>query len=504
MPVTVTGARRVLAEAVRFARDTGTAGALARVPGVPADLARHLEFTHVALAVAADDARDVVDALTGLGVPVHDPGDGHVVRGRVDGCPREVEVTVVRDGAHDGGHRLVFTAGTDDEVLLRGVRATLLDAGLRPDGGDHDERATSLRFRGPTALELRLPGPRPALLALHTGPPDRARRAVLDLVTGAWRTRAVAVAAELGVADLLADGPRTTADLAARTEVVEDRLRRLLAFLAELGVFHREGERWSLTDVGAMLRADAEGSQRDLARVYGGLFYRSFGALEHAVRTGGSAFEHVHGARPFEHYAANPADARLFEGLMAAGTSFLDLVPGLLDLPARGTAVDVGGGDGRLLAAVLGAAPGLRGVLFDRPHVTGAARRVLDGRGCGDRAEVVAGDFFRDPVPAGADLYLLSRIMQDWADERCSLILRNVRAAMTGDSLLAMVERPIREDRPSPLPRAFDVHMMANTAEGRERTTGEYRDLLAANGLTLVDVRDLPLDMAVLLVRATG
>ncbi|MDU0293911.1 methyltransferase [Saccharothrix longispora] len=503
VPGTVAGARRALADAVRFVRDAGTAEALARVPGAPAGLARHLEFTHAALAVTGDDVRDVVDALAGLGVAVHDPGEAHVVRGRVEGCPRGLEVTVLPGPAADG-HRLVFTATTDDDVLLRGVHATLLDAGLRPDGGDHDGDATSLRFCGSTDVELRLPGPRPALLARHAGPSDRPQRAMLDLMTGAWRTRAVAAVAELGVADLLADGPRTTADLAARTGALESRLHRLLAFLAALGVFHRDGDRWSLTDVGAMLRRDAEGSQRDLARIYGGLFYRSFTGLEHTVRAGGSAFEHVHGVLPFEHFAANPADARLFEGAMAAGTSFLDLVPRLLDLPERGTVVDVGGGDGRLLGAVLGAGPGLRGIVFDRPHVVGAGRRVLDELGCGDRAEVVAGDFFHDPVPAGADLYLLSRIMHDWADERCSVILRNVRAAMPRGAVLALVERPIREDRPSPLPLAFNVHMMVNTVEGGERTTEQHRNLLAANGLTLEDVRDLPLDMAVLVARATG
>ncbi|MFE2757214.1 methyltransferase [Actinosynnema sp. NPDC059335] len=208
----------------------------------------------------------------------------------------------------------------------------------------------------------------------------------------------------------------------------------------------------------------------------------------------------MHGAQLFEHLAAYPADARLFEGAMAAGTSFLGLVPGLPDLPATGTVVDVGGSDGRLLDLVLTAAPGLRGVLFDRPHVTAAAAEVPAAHG--ERAEVVAGDFFHDPVPAGGDLYLLSRIMHDWDDERCSAILRNVRAAMAEGATPAVVERPIRDDPGTLLPLAFDVHMMVNTVQGGERTTDEHRRLPAADGFALEDVRELPLDVAVLIARA--
>ncbi|MEU4746989.1 methyltransferase, partial [Actinosynnema sp. NPDC023658] len=330
---------------------------------------------------------------------------------------------------------LAFRVRDHDDVLLRGVCGTLLDAGLTPDGGgyrDHDD-VTVLHFRTTTGpdlarMELRLPGHHAALLELHVGRPDQPRRSMLDLMTGAWRTRAVAAAAELGLADLLSDGPLDTAELAGRTGSRPDKLRRVLAYLAALGVFRRDGEQWSLTEVGALLRTDAAGSQRDLARIYGGLFYRSFSGLEHAVRTGVSGFSHVYGVQPFEHFASHPADARLFEGAMAAGTAFLELVPALLDLPAGGTVVDVGGGDGRLLDLVLAAAPGLRGVLFDRPHVMGAATATLAGHG--GRAALVAGDFFQDPVPTGGDLYLLSRIMHDWDDERCSTILRNVRAAM--------------------------------------------------------------------------
>lgn len=538
MSVTVTGARgalgekdfRRMVEAVRFIRDTSTADALAAVLGgdPPVSIIRHLEFAHVAALVSAEHVPDVIASLADLGVAARDPIPSRVVRDRLRGrTGLDLDVRIVRgtvagadelpglelfvvcggsalsDTDREAESHLAFRVTADDEVLSRGVRGTLLDAGLTADGGGYDEHgnATVLYFRGAGRLELRLPGHHAGLLARHIGPPDRPRRAMLDLMTGAWRTRAVAAAAELGVADLLADGPRGTAELADRTGTLEDKLRRLLAYLAALGVFRRDGDEWSLTDVGAMLRSDIAGSQRDLARIYGGLFYRSFSGLEHTLRTDESAFAHVYGAQPFEHFAAHPADARLFEGAMAAGTTFLELVPALLDLPATGTVVDVAGGDGRLLGLVLAAAPGLRGVLFDRPHVIGAAADVLVAHG--DRVAVVAGDFFHERVPPGGDLYLLSRILQDWDDERCSVILRNVRAAMAEGATLAVVERPIRDDRVSLLPLAFNVHMMVNTVQGRERTADEHRKLLAANGFALEDIRELPLDMAVLVARAT-
>ncbi|MFE9748117.1 methyltransferase [Saccharothrix saharensis] len=525
MTVTVSGAPgalgerdlRRLAETVAFVRERSTGDALAAVVGgePPACLVRHLEFGHAAVFVAAAPS-GLIGVLARLGVDAREPGPGRVVRGRAG---QELDVRVVRgavgsrevrllvpqeemsEAEREAESHVAFRLGDDDEVVLRGVCATLQESGLTPDGGGHDGQDTTLYFRGTTRLAVQAPGHHADALEHHVGRPDQPRRSMLDLMTGAWRTRAVAAAAELGIADLLADGPLDTAELAARTGSRPDKLRRVLAYLAGLGVLGRDGERWSLTEVGTLLRGDVAGSQRDLARIYGGLFYRSFSGLEHAVRTGESGFRHVYGAQPFEHFAANPADARLFEGAMAAGTAFLGLVPGLLDLPDTGTVVDVGGGDGRLLDLVLAAGPGLRGVLFDRPHVAGAAAEVLARHGA--RASVVAGDFFHDPVPAGADLYLLSRIMHDWDDERCSTILRNVRAAMAEGATLAVVERPIQDDPRTLLPLAFNVHMMVNTVQGGERTTEEHRNLLAANGFALEDIRELPLDMAVLVARAT-
>ncbi|MBB5953574.1 hypothetical protein FHS29_000144 [Saccharothrix tamanrassetensis] len=517
---------RRVADAIAFIRATDTQDALdAVLPDT--DLARHLDFVHSALLLAADSADGVGADLVRLGVAPGDPVpnvvvrdrlarrlnrddvDVRVVHGVVGGGPRRLELSVLCGGLPDvpgqeDESRLGFRATSDDDVVLRGIYESLVDAGLTADGGGYDKHAdvTVLHFRGPRRMELTVPGQREPLLLRHLGRPDQVKRDMLHLMSGAWRTRSLAAVAELGVADLLADGPKSTAELAARTGARTDNLRRVLRFLASLGVFAFDGDSWSSTELGAMLRSDVEGSQRDLARLYGGLFYRSFGALEHTVRTGESAFTRVFGADPFDHFAEHPDDARLFESAMASGTSFLKIVPGALDLPSEGTVVDVAGGDGHLLAFVLRSAPGLRGVLFDRPHVMESARAVLGDHGCGGRVDLVPGDFFHDPVPAGGAVYLLSRILHDWDDGRCAAILGNIRAAAAPGATLVLVERPIAEHHLEQLPLAWDVHMMVNNVHGRERTAGEYRNLLCANGFELTVIRPLPLDMAVLVATA--
>ncbi|MGI5427308.1 methyltransferase [Streptomyces sp. CA-179760] len=243
---------------------------------------------------------------------------------------------------------------------------------------------------------------------------------------------------------------------------------------------------------------------RALALMYGGPFYRSFAGLEHTVRTGQVAFEHVFGENHFDHFARDPRLAELFDQSMAAGSAMFDPVPAhpalaaAAEAPAGGTVVDVAGGNGELLGRVLAAHPRLHGVLLERPHAVEAARMRLEEAGHGGRCDFLAGDFA--DVPGGGDVYVLSRVLHDWDDERCREILRHCARAMPDHADLLVVERVLPSDGSVSLATAWDLHMMCNVG-GRERQAGHYGRLFADAGLALVNRTPLPLDGNVLHVR---
>ena len=203
------------------------------------------------------------------------------------------------------------------------------------------------------------------------------------LIVGFQVSQAIHVAATLGIADLLADGPRTTDELAAATGSHPDALYRLLRALASVGVFHEEdGRRFSSTPMGALLRSDVPGSLRGWAVHVGRPYFQeAWVDLEHSVRTGENAFRHVHGTDVWAYRAARPEESAIFDLAMESltGASNQALLEAF-DFGRFGTVVDVGGGNGALLAALLGAFPAMRGVLLDQPHVVANAAAVLEGR----------------------------------------------------------------------------------------------------------------------------
>ncbi|MFD0572254.1 methyltransferase [Kitasatospora gansuensis] len=274
-----------------------------------------------------------------------------------------------------------------------------------------------------------------------------------------------------------------------------------------LDVVSADGDGYRLTETGALLRTDVPASMRPLALLYGGPFYRSFAALGHTVRTGETAFDHLHGENHFDHFARDPELAALFDESMAASSRMFDPLPthpvvtAAARASAPATVVDVAGGNGELLGRLLAAHPGLKGVLLERPHAVEAARRALDAAGHGDRCGYVAGDFA--DVPAGGDVYLLSRILHDWDDDRCREILRHCARAMAAHADLLVVERILPADDSPSLATAWDLHMRCNVG-GRERRADHYARLFADAGLTLVDTSPLPLDATVLHVRKAG
>jgi SAM-dependent methyltransferase len=308
---------------------------------------------------------------------------------------------------------------------------------------------------------------------------------ITALMSGYWHTQAIYAAAKLGVADLLRDGPRSAADLAAAAGTDPRALYRLLRALAGLGIFaEEEGQRFALTPMAEFLRTDAAGSVRSLAVVRGEWQYEAWGRLLYSVQTGRSAFEHVQGMPLFEYLSRHPEKGRLFDEAMTGihGQETAAMLEAY-DFSAVGTLADVGGGNGSVLTAILGRYPSLVGILFDLPGVAGRARANIEAGGLARRCRVVGGSFF-EAVPAGADVYLLRHIIHDWDDARSVAILRNCRQAMGPGGKLLVVEGVVPPGNEPSVSKFYDLAMMVLPG-GMERTEGEYRLLFEAAGFRL-------------------
>jgi O-methyltransferase domain len=315
-----------------------------------------------------------------------------------------------------------------------------------------------------------------------------------ELVANHGVAQVVHVAAQLGLADLLADGPRRIEELAAATNAHTPSLARLLRMLAALGIVAEESDgRISLTPYGAPLRRGVPGSVRDRVLFFAGDWYwRSWGELLYSVRTGEPAFDHVFGMSNFAYWEHNPEAGAVHDANFSEMAR--DVAPTLAaayDYSRFGTIADIGGSEGPLLAAILRRNLGVHGILFDLPHVVTGAPAVLAAAGVAERCTVVGGDFFT-AVPAGADAYLLKYIIHDWDDERALAILRQCRAAMNTGATLLLIEQllPDRfESGAAAIPTAqVNLHMLLLTPGGRERTVGEFRGLLDTAGFALQQV----------------
>ncbi|WP_232663150.1 acetylserotonin O-methyltransferase [Pseudonocardia sp. TRM90224] len=521
--------------------DTGSvvAAALpALSPTERASLAAHSRLNHAALLVFPGSIGELHEGVAALGLRIERVNPSVVVRGRLcerygladldvviahaavrdrNGRPCSIEIfalitppelawIAVDEQAENHESHLALEVVEPDSVVLDGLSHLLTRRGrMSVDGGGYNvhEDATVLYFRGASGadpahrrLELISRGHFPEALAEHVGRPQRAPEQLLRLMTGAWATQAIKVAAELRLPDRLAAGVGTVDRLALATGADADSLARLLRYLATLGVVRRSGPGFGLTEIGALLRSDVAGSLHPLALLYGGAFYESFGRLDEAVRTGRESFERVFGAHHFPYFAADPERADMFDRGMAASAAMFGELATALDFSAARVVVDVAGGNGVLLGKILQAHPHLRGVLLEREHVLDAARSTTDDAGCADRCTLVAGDF-TETVPPGGDVYVLSRVLHDWDDTTCLTILRRCAESMPAHATLLVVERLLPEDDSDSLAAAWDVHMLCNVG-GRERTESHYRALLAEAGFDLVDRKELALEAVAL------
>ncbi|MEW6273040.1 MAG: methyltransferase [Thermodesulfobacteriota bacterium] len=257
-----------------------------------------------------------------------------------------------------------------------------------------------------------------------------------QMSVGHYVPRALYVAAKLGIADLLKDGPRSATELAAATGTQAGALRRVLRLLVSTGLFdEREDGAFALTDLSQCLRSDVPGSARSIVLLFTGpRIQESWGELEYCVRTGEPAFRKRGVDDPFADMAKDPEATAVFDAAMADGTRFAAMaVAATYDFSQLGTLVDVGGGNGALLIGILSAHPHLRGVVFDQQHAVERARGQIAAAGLADRCTAAAGDFFA-AVPEGGDAYVLKHVIHDWDDERAVAILRNCRSAMRDDA----------------------------------------------------------------------
>jgi hypothetical protein len=320
-----------------------------------------------------------------------------------------------------------------------------------------------------------------------------------SMITGFRLSSALSVAADLGISDLLVDGPRTVRDLAEATSSDEDTLRRLLRALATVGVYD-EGpdDTYANTELGEGLRSDVPGTLRPLARtLQSSAVWAAWGKLEHSVRTGETAFEALHGVDVWTHRKAHPDENEIFNDNMTALTSSVaSAVADAYDFSGVSHVIDIGGGQGVLLEAVLARHPGVSGTVFDVDHVVATAPI---SSGLAGRWSPVSGSFF-DEVPE-ADAYLLKSILHDWPDDRCVDILRTCARSLRPGGVVLVVETLL--GRPG-----FEVHAafsdlnMLVAPGGRERTEQEYAALFETAGLRLTEVIDTPTRASVIEARA--
>ncbi len=328
---------------------------------------------------------------------------------------------------------------------------------------------------------------------------ERPSVALLHLLNGYQVTQAIAVAAALGLADCLVDGPRTGDDLAAATDTHPPTLYRLLRTLASIGVFHEEdGRRFSLTPLGDCLRSDAPEPVAGIAAYRGSrAHWQAWGDLLHSVKTGENAFRHVHGMENWEYRARNPEEGAIFDRAMTTNARRnTEAILTAYDFGQFTRVVDVGGGQGALLAGILARHTGVRGVLFDQPHVIASAERVLRDAGVTGRCEVIGGDFFR-ALPEGGDAYVLRLILHDWADAEATAILETCHRAIAPDGRLLVMERVIAPPNEGRDAKLADLNMLVGQT-GRERTREEYTALFAGAGFTLTRVIPTAMDTCVI------
>lgn len=308
-----------------------------------------------------------------------------------------------------------------------------------------------------------------------------------QLLMGFRGTHLLYVAAELGVADVLEEGPATADEIAARLGAQRDPLHRVLRALAQLDVLAEDSDgRFSLMPLGDCLRTDRPGSLRPLARFWGHeMMQRAWGSLLHTIMTGETAFDHAVGMSAFAYLQSHPDAAAIYhDGMAKIQMMETNAVIDAYEFPPCGTIVDVGGGNGSLLAAILQTVPATGGVVFDLPNAQADVEATIRTSGLTDRVRFEPGDFFTE-ITADAECYLLRQIIHDWEDDDAITILRTCRRAIAPGGRLLIIELILPPQGTHSLEAVMiDVTMLVRLG-GRERTETQYATLLEEAGFNL-------------------
>jgi hypothetical protein len=309
---------------------------------------------------------------------------------------------------------------------------------------------------------------------------------VFQLMTGHIVASAMNIAAQLGIADRLANGPKATADLARACNVNEDALYRLLRALASLGVFEEVSPRvFGQTPASAALQ---DGPVRSMALWIAGAFnLRVYANAIHSIKTGESAVPATVGTGIFEHFGSDPQLSKIFNDAMTGFSA--SVIPAVLeayDFAGIETLVDIAGGHGAVLTAILQKYPSMKGVLFDLDYVIAGAAARIASQGVADRVTTASGDFFK-AVPRGGDAYIMKHIIHDWYDDRATVILKNIRAVLPKDGRVILIEAVIPTGNEPGFGKILDLEMLVMPG-GKERTAEEFERLFAGAGFELTRI----------------
>jgi SAM-dependent methyltransferase len=305
---------------------------------------------------------------------------------------------------------------------------------------------------------------------------------LFQMATGHWLSQAIYVAAKLGIADLLKEGPQSCVALAVSTGSDAQMLFRLMRALSSAGIFSQlDRERFALSRLAESLQTDAPASLRSMVITIGEIHYQACGNLLHSIQTGSPAFDKVFGTSLFDYLQHHAAAADAFhQGMTNLSSMLAYAVLMAYDFSGMSSIVDVGGGQGELLEKILQFNPEMTGAVLDMPRTIETVNQELIGEARKGRCSYIAGDFF-DSVPEGADTYFLSGVIHDWDDDRAIAILRNCRRAMAKNGRVLLVDMVVPEDDASSFSKLLDLNMLVMNG-GRERTKSDFCALLAAAG----------------------